>query len=557
MERPGGSNSRDNGGNVYQRMFNSQQNSVIPGLVCLMVAIALERITFYIVTGNMTNFFVKVVKVNESDVDVTAYLVFSGSSYFFPLLGGMLGDLMISRYVCTLIGFLIEAVGSIFLLVLSIIIDDTTKLTTRELEYGMVSAGLTLMAIGQGFHRTNILALGCKQLGKQTDQTKNLKAVEKFFRGYYWVTNVGALIAQIILSVTEISQKESKQEPVYYLQYLAIVQTVTVFLGAFFIIVGKRWFIRTTPNVENLRKLSRSFFRKIRFMCRCFRQNRANFSLSSQLSERKDEDEVSTHVFKNLLVTSGLIMFGIIYFLETGDIFFNQGKKMDYTIKNETIPLQLLLGFEAFTIVLVLPVIHFLITPFLAIPLLKQMGLGLLFGLASALTCGIVEAVRVNQSCSQPCFSIFLQVPQFVFLSLAEIFARIANFVFSYCESPPDMEGLFLGMAFCLFGFGSYMARIIVLIVDAVQESWYPSDFDEGEVWKFLFLLAGLQLLFFFIFAWYAYHYPYKYLYKETEESSVRSPLLRGAVQSEMYDTFTSIESASVNSIDSSAASES
>jgi hypothetical protein len=38
-------------------------------------------------------------------------IFFSGTADFLPLFGGMIGDSMISRYACTLIGFLIEAVG--------------------------------------------------------------------------------------------------------------------------------------------------------------------------------------------------------------------------------------------------------------------------------------------------------------------------------------------------------------------------------------------------------------------------------------------------------------
>jgi hypothetical protein len=78
MDRPRVSSSIVGGSVIYQRL-NSQQKYVTPGLVCLMVAVALERITFYIVTTNMTDFFVDVVNDSEkSGYPVTTYLVFTG-----------------------------------------------------------------------------------------------------------------------------------------------------------------------------------------------------------------------------------------------------------------------------------------------------------------------------------------------------------------------------------------------------------------------------------------------------------------------------------------------
>jgi hypothetical protein len=66
-----------------------------------------------------------------------------------------------------------------------------------------------------------------------------------FFR-YYWVTNLGCLIAYIVNAASENEVPVGTiSKPVWY---LGIVQVVSVVLGMFFIMVGKRWYIRTTPD---------------------------------------------------------------------------------------------------------------------------------------------------------------------------------------------------------------------------------------------------------------------------------------------------------------------
>ncbi|XP_064638635.1 uncharacterized protein LOC135494516 isoform X1 [Lineus longissimus] len=564
MDRSAVSSSPERGHLLYRRSNSYQQKNVSPGLVCLMLAIALERITFYIVTSNMADFFANVVAVNDTQTSVKTYLVFTGTADFLPLIGGMIGDSMISRYVCTLIGFLIEAVGSVFLLILMAINDELPKVLLTAGDYGLIFTGLTLMAIGLGFHRVNALTVGCRQVCQHTDQKDNVKAVERFFRGYYWVTNIGSLIAFIITAIAESTQKDSKKhgrhKPAYY---LGIIQTVTLFLGVFFIIVGKRWYIRTTPDGGNLRNLSHSFFRKCTFFIRYIRRkSTAMFTNtgSSQQHQQNTEDEILAHIFRIILVTSSLIMFQIIYSLELGSIFFLQGQVMNYHIESATIPIQITRSFDPITIIMVLPLIHFLITPCLAsrarnVPLLKRMGAGLLFGCASAVACGVVETVRHHYfaHCSSTCFSIFWQVPQFVFLSLGEIFVIITSYQFMYLESPPNLQGLVIGLGFCLRALGGYLAQVLLVIINAAAPKWYPDHFDDSQqhVEYFLYLLAGLQLLFFLIFTWHAHVYHYKYLYKETEGNATSTPTCRSPIQSGFHNSYSSLGSLSMNSQDS------
>ncbi len=55
--------------------------------------------------------------------------------------------------------------------------------------------------------------------------------------------------------------------------------------------------------------------------------------------------------------------------------------------------------------------------------------------------------------------SIFFQLPQYVFMGLAEVFATVASLEFAYLAAPRSAQSLFMSLQFCSLGLSSFIGN--------------------------------------------------------------------------------------------------
>jgi len=89
---------------------------------------------------------------------------------------------------------------------------------------------------------------------------------------------------------------------------------------------------------------------------------------------------------------------------------------------------------------------------------------------------GTVELIRQNQ-CShhQDNLSVFLQIPQYVTIGVAEIFALVASYEFAYYAAPFSAQSLFMSLHFCSAGLASFLNIAYMAIVSPTS---LTSDFS-------------------------------------------------------------------------------
>mmetsp|Transcript_14339 Transcript_14339/g.21483 ORF Transcript_14339/g.21483 Transcript_14339/m.21483 type:complete len:625 (-) Transcript_14339:227-2101(-) len=106
--------------------------------------------------------------------------------------------------------------------------------------------------------------------------------------------------------------------------------------------------------------------------------------------------------------------------------------------------------------------------------------------------------------------SIFWQIPQFVLIGVAEIFASITSLEFFYSQAPSQMRSVSQASNLFTNALGSWLTIPLTLLVNIQSNNeWVASNVDEGHLDWYFFLLAGLMLLAQIIFAYMSAGYQY------------------------------------------------
>lgn len=212
------------------RPGNARKVKVAQGSILLTVA--LERLAFYSLTGNLVLF------LNSDPFGWRSYnalyctFIFLGISYVLSFLGGIIADTLLGKFKTLLLAFVIYLVGYVFLPVvtfeeknkllnstelglpnicgrdndekkgdkMSMISDASSKLSLIEENCaGLIFGILTIISVGSGIFRSVIAPFGADQVRGEGPQTSLA-----FFNWYYWSINLGTLVA--LSGVTYVQQ---------------------------------------------------------------------------------------------------------------------------------------------------------------------------------------------------------------------------------------------------------------------------------------------------------------------------------------------------------------
>ncbi|XP_052261107.1 solute carrier family 15 member 4-like isoform X2 [Dreissena polymorpha] len=174
----------------------SKYNLKCTSKTAVLVCVALERLAFYTISGNLVLFLNGTQAYNwTTSQAMTASYAFLGVACIFYFLGGVLADIILGRFWMILIAFAVYIIGYAGLPVLSR--QDPNNLTTLNCTLNgnphetcpiLVYVALVIIAAGTGLLRANVAPFGADQL-----QGDDPKETAIFFNWYYWCINVGTL----------------------------------------------------------------------------------------------------------------------------------------------------------------------------------------------------------------------------------------------------------------------------------------------------------------------------------------------------------------------------
>ncbi|XP_076460129.1 solute carrier family 15 member 4-like [Babylonia areolata] len=486
-------------------------------MACILVTEMCERLSYYSVVANLILFCTSVLKYSSNDA-ATISLVFSGTTYLTPIIGGYIADAHIGRFNAIYGSALIYFAG-LFLLPCAALdfqqfFGDDKYVLNVGWRRVFFLAGLALVAVGTGGIKANVGPFGAHQV-----EDVGPRAARTFFNWYYWFINAGALLA--FIGVAGLQQDLSFAWG-FFVPMVSMLVALVVFL------LGRQNYRYRTATGSMLADSFSVCWQGCRRTSRegqgqSQSQSQEERGASQQLldSARKQfggsfSNEVVdgvVSVVRILPVFFVLIMYSTSY-AQMHSTFFIQGERMDLSIGSTKVPVAALNVFNNVVLIILIPVLDRVVYPCferIGRPLshLHRIGVGFVLAALSMLAAALVEMERkkhlgFHQTVGNETFfasniSVFLQVPQYALFGCSEAFTSISGLEFAYTQSPASMQGVMTGLFTASVGLGNYLAMAILWIVQLASEEnpWFPDEINEGHAEYLFFLLCGLTALFF------------------------------------------------------------
>lgn len=494
--------------------FSPQKLLVV---MCILLTEMCERLSYYSVVANMVLFCTSVLKFTSNDA-ATISLVFSGTVYLIPIVGGYIADARAGMFNTIYGSALIYLLG-LFLLPASAVsystLFDGDYPLSVEWRRAMFLAALVFIALGTGGIKANVGPFGAQQV-----QDVGPQAVQTFFNWFYWFVNAGALIAYVAVAAVQ-------QNVSFALGFL--IPFITMLLAIFFFLVARKNYVHKQLKGSMLgdsftvcwqgcsgrspeEKETQGFF------------DTARIPYGGSYDDSTVDGVIA--VVRVLPIFFFVIMYWAIY-SQMQSTFFIQGERMDLHVGGWQVPVAMLNAFNTIAIMIIIPILDRVIYPCfqrLGRPLnhLHRIGVGLILALLSMVVAGVVEIERkkhfgFEQTVGDETFhasniSIFLQIPQFALVGASEAFTSISGLEFAYTQAPTSMQGMMMGVFLATSGLGNYLASAILKIVEDATEDdpWFPNEINNGKAENLFFLLAGMMGAFFLFYLVAAKLYKYK-----------------------------------------------
>ncbi|KAK9918205.1 hypothetical protein WJX75_002247 [Coccomyxa subellipsoidea] len=511
-----------------------------------------ERLAYYSISTNLVQYLIDVLHFGTVDANNTV-TNWSGTVYIFPLLGAFLADSYWGRYNTIIIFSIIYILGLVGVTLsagVPALHDGQHGINQSSFFIGM----LYIVALGTGGIKPCVSSFGADQF----DESDRAQAKEKssFFNWFYWMINIGALIASLL--VVNLQTKVSWAWG-YAVPTMAFGLALTLFL------LGTRLYKHVPPGGSALTRIGQVLFA-------CVRKIRVKPPKDdSQLYEVHDKqsavkgsrklahteqmrflDRAATHMPKQLpgkeekwlyTVTQveevkrmlgfvpimiATIIFNTVY-AQMSTVFVEQGLTMDLSMgPNFSITSASLSAFDTIAIIILIPFYDRILIPFLSRynlqpSYLQRVGIGLVISTFSMVAAAIVEAVRLGQvrrlglenSTDPVPMSVFWLVPQYFIIGAAEIMVNIGTLEMFYSEAPDAMRSLGSALQLLTTSLGSYLASAVTIIVASATTKngavgWLPNNLNQGRLDYYYVVLVIMSVLNIFFFIFVARLYKYK-----------------------------------------------
>ncbi|CAI7621333.1 unnamed protein product [Penicillium glandicola] len=412
-------------------------------------------------------------------------LLFQFLAYIVPIFGGYWADTYVGRYKAIVIGVLICGVAHIIQIIGAI---------PSVLQQGKSHAAppfvisLLLLAVGAGIFKPNIAPTVLDQHKSQKPYVKTLKSGETVIVDpettntrtmllFYMFVNIGAFY----MLATTYAEKYVG----YWLSFL-LSGTIYFLLPILLLAVYKK--TKTYPPSGN-KELGEAFKigwtalvqSKFQFWRKDFWDSAKSSTLRSKGIEVSWTDTAVVKVAKTMEACD-IFWFFPIYNLNDGGIgsvATNQGASM---VTNGA-PNDVLNNFNPLTIIFVIPILTFVIYPFLERRKIKPGPITrMTFGFAVATLAGIAGALvqwKVYQlspcgsqasTCDQVAnISIWWQIPNTSLSAISECFANVTAYEVAYARAPKSMKGLVMAVFLFMTALSSALGEILI---PATADPW-------------------------------------------------------------------------------------
>ncbi|XP_074276551.1 protein NRT1/ PTR FAMILY 5.1 [Silene latifolia] len=521
----------------------------------LLVYEVFERMAFYGIASNLVVYVTT--QLHEDTVSsVRNVNNWNGVVWMTPILGAYLADSYLGRYWTFTISSLIYVLGMLFLTTVVSLkslkprcTNNTCNNEGSSSKIAMFYVALYVIALGAGGTKPNISTFGADQFDELDPHEKKLKV--SLFNWWFFCAFLGGLFATLALVYIQenLGWGLGYGIPTIGLLLSLIVfylgtpiyrhkarnlksPTTDVFRVIFTAMANWRLKVLENPNDKQLENRNTARFR--------FLEKASVEEGSTRPPCTKAQVEKSKQVCGMIMIWLVLLIPSTIW-AQINTLFVKQGTTLNRHIgPNFQVPAASLGSFVTLSMLLTLPIYDLYFVPMMrsrtgnprGITLLQRIGIGCIIQVLAIAVAYTVEMHRMHVikvehvlgSKSLVPMSIFLLMPQYALIGVADVFNSIGLLEFFYDQSPDDMQSLGTTFFTSAIGVGNFFNSFLVTMVVKITgrnggKSWIGNNLNDCHLdyyYLFLFVLALLNMG---AFWWASSVYVYKTEKKMVQEN--------------------------------------
>ncbi|EEC67145.1 hypothetical protein OsI_33983 [Oryza sativa Indica Group] len=521
-----------------------------------------ERMAYYGIASNLVIYLTE--KLHQGTVEAANNVTnWSGTVFITPLIGAVVADAWLGRYWTFVAGSAVYLMGML-LLTLAVSVPALKPPPcdgggggacprASALQLGVYFGGLYTIALGHGGTKPNISTIGADQFDDFHPPEKLHKL--SFFNWWMFTIFLGILFSTTVLVYL---QDNVSWTVGYGIPTLGLMVSVAVFLagtplyrhkvpqGSPLATMGRvvaaavwKWRVPLPADSKELHELelehytTRRGFRMDATVSMAFLNKAAvkpgeggggsvarlpgwTLCTVTQVEETKQIVKL-VPLLATMVVPCTLVA-------QAGTLFVKQGVTLDRRIGKFHVPPASLGAFVTATMLICIVLYDRFLVPAVrrrtknprGITLLQRISLGMLLQIVTMVVTSVVESQRLGyarrhglvSTGGQLPVTIFILLPQFVLLGVADAFLVVGQIEFFYDQAPESMKSLGTAMSLTAYGSGNLLSSAILAAVERVtgggkgRTPWVTNNLNASRLdyyYAFLATLAAANLLAFVV----------------------------------------------------------
>ncbi|XP_004506506.1 protein NRT1/ PTR FAMILY 7.3-like [Cicer arietinum] len=542
--------TRDGSVDFYGKPALNDRTGGWKSVTLLLVNQGLVALAFSGVEANLVLFSKLVLK--QSNVEAAnTFSIWMGTTYFFSLLGALLSDSYLGRYLTCIIFQIVFIIGLVLLSFSTHFlllkpqgcgqIELPCESDTHN-QFPIFYISIYLIALGSGTADPAIATFGADQFDEEEPKEQRSKAL---IYGYFYVAlNLGSLVAETVLAYIETTGH-------WVLGFWICTGCASV---SFLVLLSGTLRYRHYKTFGNpfskLTKVVVSFLRKMKFQINSIEEGLYGIEGDDTCVRRMhhtnglrflDRAAIVSHEANEMLLGKGqksykwnfcsitqnermkyilrvlpiwfCTIFSSSVFIQMLSLFVEQGSTMDTTFLKFQIPPASMTAFDIINTSTFIILFDVLIIP-LYVKVMKRspklpselqsIGIGFAIATITLIVAGFVEKKRLifasDNGEETSSLSIFWLIPQYMLLGVAEAFVSVAQMNFFTSQTPDGLESLGMGLSMFSSALGCYVGNIILTVVNKItssqgQHGWVSPNLNDGHLDRYYFLIAFLIVI--------------------------------------------------------------
>jgi POT family proton-dependent oligopeptide transporter len=438
---------------------------------------AAERFSFYGIRSILATFLVAQFFNPTQNPALTAFAearsneqthIFVSLAYVMPLLGGILADWFLGKYIVIFYVSILYSIGNLIL-----------ALSTHNLN--LFTVGLVVIAISAGGIKSCVSA----NVGDQFDKS-NQSLMSKVYGWFYFSINAGSVFSTMII-------------PILYNKYGAPIAFglpgILMCLATIIFWSGRKKYVRVPPSGV---KKENFFFITISYFSKLF-TNRNGKTVWEAVGEMYSPESIDgvRAVYRVLMVFAFIPIFWAMWDQNLSE-WVLQATKLDLNIFGYTFLPEQIQTVNPLFLLMLIPVFTYGVYPFfeklgIKCSPLRRIGAGLFLTGVSFTIIALLQT-QIDKGFHP---SVWWQILAYFILSAAEVLVSITGLEYAYTQSPKSMKSTMSAIWLLTVAVGNLFTAYVN---NSIAGKGFFSKFIGADYyWLFIGILGGFLLLYILI----------------------------------------------------------